>query len=254
MTEISLADKLRFERICSEMLSADRERDSIGMYQEKRLHATLKRYFCPDTERHEQKIGAYTADILSDGVIYEIQTGSFLPLKKKIAYYLENTDLRINIVCPLAHKKWVSWLDPETGDISARRRSPKSQKARDALPEIYRISELMPNERLCVTVMLLEIEEYRLLCGWDKSRKRGSCRYERIPISIIGQESFCLPSDLETFLPPSDSFTAAEFSSFVGIKGRKAYHALYALQNIGLICETNEKRGRARVFCKTYKE
>ncbi len=250
MTEISLYEKQCFERLCSRMLSEDRERDSIGMYQEKRLHATLKRYFCPDTERHEQKIGAYTADILSDGVIYEIQTGSFLPLKKKLAYYLENTDLSINVVCPLAYKKWISWLDAETGDISARRRSPKCQRLNDALPEIFRISELMPNERLCVTVMLLEIEEYRLLCGWDKSRKRGSCRYERIPLSLIGQQSLGRSSDFKVFIPPEDSFTAAEFSSFAGIKGRKAYYALYALKNIGLVCETDEKRGRAKVFRK----
>lgn len=247
---ISEAEKLRFKRICFESLGEEMSRRSIGMYKEKRLHAILKRYFCPDTEKHEVRIGSYTADILDGDTVYEIQTGSFFPMQKKIEYYLQNTEYKINAVCPLAANKWVSWIDPQNGSISAHRRSPKQERTQDALREMFWLSSFLADSRLTVTVMLLGIEEYRILDGWDTSRKKGSGRYERIPVSLIGVETFCTAEDYCRFLPEPYRFTASEFAKHVGLKGRGAYYALHTLEALGLVSPTDEKIGRAVVWQK----
>ena len=67
---------------------------------------------------HEVKIGRFVADACCDGVIYEIQTAKLGNLVKKLKFYLENTDYKIVVVCPLAQNRRIFWLDKESGEMA----------------------------------------------------------------------------------------------------------------------------------------
>ena len=68
----------------------EKTENKITTYMERSLHAYLKTYFCPDESWHELKIGRYVADACDGKTIFEIQTGNFSPLIKKIKFYINN--------------------------------------------------------------------------------------------------------------------------------------------------------------------
>ena len=262
MTEA--CEKVRFSLICREIASQELCGEGIGTYSEKRLHKTLKRFFCDDPLCHEVRIkndgsvggigesgkGGYIADIFKDGKIIEIQTGSFYSLKNKIAFYLEKTDFDITVVYPVAAVKYMSWIDTESGDVTSRRRSPKKGSASDILPELYWLSDMLSNDRLSFCIVLMEIEEYRMLDGWSHDKKRGSNRFERIPVELV--DTVCLNGkEISTLMPQSlpDEFTRNEFSSALRLKGRRLYNAIKVLEAMDAI-EKGEKRARSYVYRK----
>jgi hypothetical protein len=234
------------------------------------MHKTLKRYICPDPECHEIRIkpdgsaavcrdgetkkaesgkGGYIADIYSDGKIFEIQTGSFYPMKAKIKFYLDATDFDVTVVHPLIAEKWSVWIDPETGDLTPRRRSPKKERLTDLLPELFWLSEFLDNDRLLFKIPMLEAEEYRLLDGWSRDRKKGSVRYERIPIGLIDVASFRadeIVNEITSEILP-DEFGSAEISKILRLKGRKLSASVKLLTTMGII-ERGEKKGRSFVY------
>lgn len=259
-------NKLIFDSICRSVAAEGLLGEGIGTMAEKRMHKALKRYICPDESCHEVRIrpdgtpstddreraesgrGGYIADIYKDGEIFEIQTAGFYPLKKKIEFYLKNTDFRVTVVHPLVECKWSVWVDPETGETTPRRRSPKKEKTTDLLPEIFWLSEFLDSDRLYFRAPIIEAEEYRMLDGWSRDKKKGSTKYERIPVSLINEVEFGA-KEVKNLLPDTlgDEFTATEFSKATGLRGRKAYSALKLMC---LICavEKGEKKGRSFVY------
>ena len=237
----------------------------IGTLREKRLHAALKLYVCPDKSCHEKPIPELApdntfpkadkvADVLTpDGHIYEIQTGGFCPLKRKLALYLAATDYDITVVHPVAFTKYLSWLDPADGTVLSRTRSPKHGKVTDIAGELYWLSDFIGNPRFSLQLVFLEIEEYRFKDGWSKDGKRGSSRYERFPTALCGTVTLSTPADYaEWFLPPSlgtGAFTAADYAKASGIRGRASYGVLHLLVRLGVLAET-DKIGRAQGFVR----
>lgn len=195
-----------------------------------------------------------TADVCIDGHIYEVQTGGFFPLREKIKWYMYNTDYAVTVVAPIAKIKHLCWIDPVCGHVSTRRRSPKTGKVQDLAKELYWISELITDpkysSRLEIKVMLLEIEEYRIKDGWGNDGKRGSNRYDKIPISLMSVETLGNATDYakhfltDTLVSP---FTAADYTRATTIRGKAAYSALHILEEFGLI-KRSEKIGRAQGY------
>lgn len=259
---ISAEEKLRFSDICKGIADSELQGDSIGTYSEKRLHKTLKAFFCDEPDHYEVRIkpdgdiggvgesgkGGYIADIFRDGEIIEIQTGSFYSLKAKIKFYLEQTDYIVTVVHPIAGIKYLSWIDTQDGSVKSRRRSPKKGSVSDAIPELFWLSDMLSNERLHFCFPVLEVEEFRLLDGWSRDKKRGSNRFERIPVELMDIE--CVAAKNAATLFPeglSEEFTRKDFSKLTGFRGRKLYNALTLFCNIGVI-ERGEKRGRSFVY------
>lgn len=226
----------------------------IGTYKEKRLHRILKRFYEPNEDLHEIPIGNYIADVLRENEIVEIQTGSFYPMKDKIRYYLEETEYSVTIVRPLAHIKWCVWIDPSSGEVVSKRRSPKKTLPKDVLRDWYYLSEFVENKRLKIVFLLMEMEEYRTLDGWSKNRKKGSHRCELIPINIVDEQIFCDPLDYLVFLPENlqESFTAAEYMKASGIGSYSAYSALNILCSLGFIEKSQEKKGRSKLYFRSH--
>lgn len=266
---IDKSEKLRFDSICRAVAAEGLEGSVIGTMSEKRMHKTLKRYICPDESFHEARIkpsgeaffsgkesgrGGYIADICVDGDIFEIQTGGFYPLKDKIGFYLKNTDFTVTVVHPLIAEKWSIWVDPETGETTPRRRSPKKERPTDLLPELFWLVDYLANDRLRFCFPVIEAEEYRILDGYGRDKKKRATRYERMPVSLIDEIDIG-GSDLQSLLPEglAREFTAAEFNKATGLRGRRAYYALKLLCLVG-IAEKGEKVGRSYVYKLTSKE
>ena len=112
---VNSEEKQKFEKICLAIQNTESGTLGIGTLGEKTLHRVLKTYLCPDSDYHEVGIGPFVADALVENTLYEIQSAGLFPLKKKLAYYLANTDKKVQIVCPILTAKRLIWVDPESG-------------------------------------------------------------------------------------------------------------------------------------------
>ncbi len=243
----------------------------IGQLREKSLHATIKAYLCPDTTCHERPVadmlaedddaarGRRVADILLDGEILEVQTGNFYPLREKVAWYLTHTPCRVTVVHPIPAVKYLSWIDPTSGDVVSRRRSPKRGRVQDVARELYWVADFIGNDRFSVRLLLMEMEEYRLANGWGREGKRGSSRHERVVTAICEDVTLATADDYRAaFLPASLAtpgedgqprpFTAAAYAKATGIRGKATYGVLGVLVSLGLIKACEEKVGRSRAY------
>lgn len=246
MTE---AEKIYFESVVRENLMTDRSAGyNIGTYKEKRLHNIIKYFLEPNDAFHEIKIGKFTADILRDKEIIEVQKGSFYPMREKVKYYLKQTDLNVSVVRPLPYIKWCVWIDKESGEIASRKKSPKKYVPQSVMRDWIFLSDFLNNPRLKIRFLLLEAEEYRFLDGWSSDKKRGSNRYEIIPLRIIDEEIYGCAEEYLRFLPSDieNGFTAAEYNKKIGVTPLVGNATLKLLCNIGIL--RREKQGRAYIY------
>ena len=254
-------DALRFEEaILSWARTKGREENSgphIGVLREKSLHSILKQFVSQDERTHEIRIEGrctdgkhgYIADVCVGKQIYEIQTGGFYPLIPKITYYLNETDYDITVIHPIPFVRYKVWIEPETGEIKNRRRSPRRGRAEDALREFFWIREMLSSPRLHVLLLFLEEEEYRYLDGWSCDKKRGSNRCERVPISLLGRVDLMSRDDYAAFLPPvlPEEFTASDLGAVLHLRGRAIYSALKLFLSLGFL-EQSGVRGRSTLY------
>ena len=286
--EITPAEAARFGAIADEVITSPKYRMAgksaravegaphIGTLREKRLHAAIKLYLCPDETCHECPVAdmladgddrsmpkrRMVADILTDGHILEVQTGGFYPLKEKIAWYLTHTPCRVTVIHPIPAVRYLSWIHPEDGSIISRRKSPKRGRVRDVAKVLYWLSEFIGNPRFSLRLLLVELEEYRMADGWSRDGKRGSNRYERFPTALMGDVILSTPADYAAyFLPAALSetldeegnyplFTAAEYATLTGIRGKATYSTIHLLERLGLITESEDRVGRSKAYRK----
>lgn len=254
---VSSEDRTRFAALCRDAMLSHHEKgtDGIGTLAEKRMHVILKKYVCPNKDFYEIPLEGtrYVSDVRIGSEIYEIQTGSLFPMKKKIGYYLAHTDCTVTVVHPLVTDKWVVWVDPLTKSVCEKVRSPKHEREEDLLPALYPLLPYLQNERLRFRFLLIEAIDFKILSKGTKSRKRGAQKYERIPLSLKGEVCVSSHTDLSRFVPDAlpDPFTVKEFSALTKIRGSDAYSAVRVLAALGVLTE-GEKRGRAMTFqrCK----
>jgi len=228
-------------------------RGGIGTLGEKTLHAVLKEFLEPDAEAHEVRVGSYVADIVGEGGIAEIQTGNFDRLRPKLAAFLEAT--QVTVVYPIAHRKWLLWVDPETGDTSPRRKSPRAGSYPDAMFELYKILPLLTHPNLRLALLLVDLEEYRLRDGWSKDRKKGSHRYERLPLALAGRLDLRCPADWQSpeaqaaFFPSNlpSPFTSKDYAKAARLNIHAAQTALRVLSHTGA-AQRCGKRGNLYLY------
>lgn len=239
----------RFRQARERTETAGPQSRGIGTRGEKTLHAVLKRYFEPSESFHEVKVGGFVADIANEAGITEIQTRQFSRLRKKLECFLALTD--VTIVYPVAAVKWLVWIDGQTGETTKKRKSPRRGQPWDILYELYQIKEFLCSSHLKLCVVLLEIEEYRSLNGWSTDKKRGSTRYDRIPVGVSEEIHVDGPSDYGRLMPPGleAQFTSREFQKASGLSLSSSQTALNVLYSVGAVRRVG-KRGNRYVYEK----
>lgn len=247
---VSEKEKARFDKCVEAALLSERRREGIGTLGERTLHLILKSFLEPDTEYHEIKLGRYVADVCRGDEIIEIQTRAFAALAPKLSAY--RPDFKVTVVYPIANVKYISWIDPETGEMSERHKSPKRGKPWDVLFELYALRSLLPSTGVRFMLVFMNMDEFKLLTGKSKNKKSlGATRFERVPTELCDILILDKPSDYAVLVPPTleDEFTAAEFGKAAKMTQRTAWRALQVLLALGVI-EHIGMRGKAFVYGK----
>ena len=232
------------------MIGALQGQNGIGTLQEKTIHSVLKYYYAPDSAYHEIKIGSYVADICIDGDIYEVQTRNFNTMRNKLNYFLQNHN--VTIIYPVAHTKWISWLDMDTGELTPKRKSPKTGTFYQIIPELYKIKMFVNNPRLHFIISLIDVEETRYLNGWSHDKKRGSSRMDGIPVEIYDEVRIDTFADYRIFLPDTlpEQFTSKDLGKVAKIPQNKASTLLNILLETKVIHRIG-KSGKSYLYQKT---
>ncbi len=244
-----ICDKRRFDEARVKVLCNKHDPHGFGTLAEKTVHAVMKQYYLPDEDYHEVPIGNYIADIYTGEEIIEIQNANFGHMRDKLAAFLP--EYQVYLVYPFPHKKWIIWIDPETGETSDKHRSPKCGSIYAALPEFFRIKAYLDHPNLHIRVPLIDIEEYRLLDGKRRKNnpKIGSHRYDRIPIELYDEIILDDIRDYRQLIPLDlpEEFTSKDLAGAAGIQQYFAQETVKLLYDIGILARVG-KQGRAYLY------
>lgn len=236
-----MMDKEAFENARKKIIGVDRQRLGIGTLSEKTVHAILKNYYEPDEDRQEIPIEHYVADIFTDGEIIEIQTRQFNKMREKLKCFLPLYP--VTIVYPIPKEKWIIWIDEESGELSQKRKSPVKGNPYFVFPELYKIKPFLKDPNLRLKLVLMHVEEYKLLNGWSRDKKKGSTRYDRIPTELVEEIEINCLEDYMQFIPYEleDEFTSKEFAGAAHISVSLAQTVLNILYHVGIVTRVGKK-------------
>ena len=225
----------RFAYALEQVVGKDHVRDGIGTLSEKTVHAVLKYYYEPDSSHHEIPLEKSVADIFTGDEVIEIQTRALYRLKPKLDKFLPLYP--VTVVHPIAYDKWVCWINEETGEIMQKRKSPKKGNPYLAFKELYTIRDYLQNPNLHIRIVLMDMEEYRILNGWSKDKKRGGERFDRLPLRLEDEVVLDSARDYLQLLPLelAEEFTSADFAKLVKIPRQLAGTVLLVLWQLGLV-------------------
>lgn len=243
-----ICDKRRFEEAKVKVLTGSHDPHGFGTLAEKTVHAVMKQYYLPNEDYHEVPIGNYIVDIYTGDEIIEIQNGNFGHMRDKLAAFLP--EYQVYLVYPFPHKKWIIWIDPETGETSQKRKTPVTGSVYHALPEFFKIKQYLNAPNLHIRVPLIDMEEYRLLDGKRRKNnpKIGSHRYDRVPLELHDEVILDDIRDYTQLLPVDlpEEFTVKDMAESAHIDRYLAQETLKLLYDIGVL--TRVKEGRVYVY------
>ena len=93
------------------------------------------------------------------------------------------------------------------------------------------------------------MDEYRLLNGWSRNKKRGSTRYDRMPLSLYDEIRVERREDFMQFVPIdlTEPFTITDFAKAAGIRRDLAADAVPILMYLDIL-RREGKRGREYLY------
>ena len=156
---------------------------AIGTLNEGPLHAALKATYVANGGHAEVQVDGFVADAVRGGVIYEVQTGSFSGLHRKLKTLADQS--RIVLVHPIAATSYIVKEVAAGEKPLPRRKSPKHGRLAHIINELVYLPTLLKHPNFSVEVVLTEEEELR---RYDpkKNRRRGGWRVvERRLIEIL---------------------------------------------------------------------
>ena len=209
--------------------------DGIGTLNEGSLHGALKRYVDPDETHWEQKLGRSVCDIRNDDGIFEIQTRAFYAMRKKLSVLLPDTV--VTVVYPIVTEKIVWWIDPDTGERTGGRRSPRRGKPSDVLKELPSLGmEIVGHENFRLRLIFVTAEEYKYKNGWDETKKRGASRMDRVLTGVVGDVTLS-SRDFASLLPDTlaSQFTSRDAAKGTNLKPDRMGAALKLMTELSLV-------------------
>lgn len=225
------------------------EHNGINTLNEKSLHASLKQWYAQPEDRMEVPVDGFIIDLVRGDQLIEIQTGSFSPLKRKLAKLAKVHPVRL--VFPVAVEKWIVRLPKQAGEKISRRKSPKRGQVEQVFKELVYIPALISSENFSLEVLLIREEEVR---RFDSSksrswRRKGWVTHERRLLEVIERRVFTNSGDLCALLPGSlnETFTVRELAKAAGQPDWLARKMLYCLRALGEV-DIAGKRGRSILY------
>ena len=220
---------------------------SIGLLNEKPLHASLKKWYAQPGDQFETVVDGFVIDIVRDDLLLEIQTGNFASIKSKLKDLVRAH--RIRLIYPIAQEKWIIKLAKGRSGGITRRKSPKRGRMEDLFWEMVSLPQMLANRNFSLEVLMIREEEVRRYEGKRKWRRRGWVIEERRLLGVVDQRLFEEPADWRALLPESlgESFTTRDLAKAMGIRRQLAQKMAYCLRKVRVI-ELIGKRGRANSY------
>lgn len=234
------------------------EHSGINIFNEKSLHAAIKQWYALPEDRLEVPMDGYIIDLVRGSQLVEIQTGSFSPLKHKLAKLVKDHPIRL--VFPIAQEKWITRLPKEetiqdgARDLAqklSRRKSPKRGRVEMLFKELVYIPTLIASENFSLEVLLIREEEVRRYTGKTGWRRKGWITHERRLLEVLDRQVFSSPTDLARLLPGvlPNPFTIRELSQAAAQPEWLARKMVYCFRALGIL-EMQGKRGRAILYTR----
>ena len=216
---------------------------TIGLLNEKPLHAALKERYRRDGDQVEVPLEGFVVDLVRDWLLIEIQTRGFSSMRRKFDRLLDLYPIRL--VYPVAAKKWIVKLDDDGREVS-RRRSPKRGIAADVCGELVSFPSLLSHPNFTLEIALIKEEEVRRPDARKGWRRGGFVIEERRLVSVLDTVKLSSPEDLLGLLPGGmpDPFTTADLADGLGRSRHLAQEVAYCLRVSGAVeAVGRDKRG-----------
>ena len=216
----------------------------IGTLNEGSLHRALKATYAANGGAEEVPISGFVADAVREGVVYEVQTGSFSGLARKMQTLAD--ELPVVLVHPIAANTTIIKQPSAEGEKISRRMSPKHGRAVHIVSELIYIPTLLNHPNFSVEVVLIEDEEMRVFDP-KKRRRRGGWRVsERTLLNIVEGVRLSEMADLFDFLKTdlTEPFTTQTLAEALDEPRPIAQKMAYCLKHAG-ITEVCGKIGNA---------
>ncbi len=221
--------------------------NGINTYNEKSLHADLKQWYAIPGDRLEVRVDGFIIDLVRGDLLVEIQTGSFSPLKRKLARLAQSHTVRL--VFPVALEKWIIRLPVSESEKPQRRKSPKRGRVEHVFSQLVYIPALLENTNFSLEVLLIREEEVRHYEHNKAWRRRGWVTQERRLLEVVEQRVFQTPQELAGLLPESiaSPFTVRDVAKATSQPDWLARKMIYCLKALGIIA-VQGKRGNAVLY------
>jgi len=219
---------------------------SIGVLNEKSLHASLKKWVAQPCDQFEVAVDGFVIDIVQGDLLVEIQTGNFASIKSKLKKLVRSH--RVRLIYPIAREKWIVKLPKNEGGESTRRKSPKRGRVEELFWEMVSFPQLLENPNFSLEVLMTKEEEIRQYDGKRKWHRKGWGIKERRLLEVVNQILFENPADWLKLLPKGlGEFTAKDLAEKMGIRKQLSQKMAYCLRKANVI-ELIGKRGRANLY------
>ena len=219
----------------------------IGELNEGPLHAALKALYVANGGEAEVSLEGFVADAVRGGVVYEIQTGSFSGLGRKLGKLVEQQP--VVLVHPIAQTSTMFKQPRNSTDKVERRKVPKRGRLIHIVGELVYIPQLLAHPNFSVEVVLTEEHQIRVY-DQAKGRGRGGWRIaERTLVDIVDSLRIQQPADLFEFLQGelAEPFTTKDLAEALGESVDIAQKMAYCLFNSGAV-ERCGKQGNAYLY------
>jgi hypothetical protein len=218
----------------------------IGTLNEGALHAELKEWYRRPRDRAEAEVDGYVVDLVRAGLLIEIQTGGFAPLRRKLDVLLQR--YRVRLVAPVALSRRIVRVSDD-GVVLSSRRSPKAGRVEDVFARLVSFPELLAHDRFELEVVLTHQDEVRLHRPGRAYRRRGWVVAGRALASVERSLTLGSPADAAALLPGGlpEPFDTSDLAAAAGIDRRLAQQMTYCLRRAGAL-EPDGKRGRSALY------
>ena len=218
----------------------------IGTLQETSLHHDLKVWCARPGDRLEAGVDGYEVDVVGDGRLVEVQTGSFSALKSKLKALLP--EHRVQVVYPIAKERWICRVDGRDRPIS-RRKSPKRGRIEELFGELLRLPETALHPNFSLLVLLTQEEVVWRDDGRGSWRRKGWSVADRRLLTVVDEKAFDKSADYLCLIPADldGPFTNQDLAESLAMRRPLAAKMTYCLRRMGLI-EQVGKRGRYNLY------
>ena len=214
---------------------------SIGEFNERSLHRSLKERYAVVGSATEQAIEGFVVDAVNGGHIVEVQTGSFWPLRNKLQRLLNAYS--VTLVHPVARDRYIVNVAVDRTMPATRRRSPRHGSVFDVFSSLVSIPAMLAHPNLTLDVVLIVEEELRALSDRPGRWRRGWARVDRRLVDVVETHTIASMADLFAMIDAElpELFTSNDIAVAMKSGRRLGQKAAYCFREGGVseVCDKN---------------